>query len=246
MNAPQPAVTCPTCGGSGIRIKHWVKWCSDYERAKQQRCLACRGTGLVDPIRVCPACGQWVDLCTCPKSKIIKLWKADDMNGVNWVEKDQRWRVEFSRNGEHYYLGQFADKALATRCRMEADNTPDDQLPALRQKYAALKKNGNGHVAPEREPAETHGIGLSYEAFAATIAQLDQQVPAPSDDLSEKLADALAKDQRFREIRERYCAAERDAVEAWNEYARELAASGQSDAFAKSYLGFLREEITRS
>jgi hypothetical protein len=245
MNAPQQAATCPTCKGSGVRTKTWVKWGSDREREKPQRCLACRGSGQVDPLRVCQTCGQWADQCTCPKSKIIKLWKVDEMNGVIWIEKARRYRVEFSRNGTHYYLGQYADKALAVRCRMEADHTPDDQLPALRQKYAALKKNGNGHAAPE--PAETQAIGLSHEAFAATIAPLDQPVPAPSaDELSAKLADALAKDQRFREIRERYCAAERDAVEAWNEYARELATSGQSDAFARSYLGFLREEITRS
>lgn len=250
MNAPH-AATCPTCGGSGERVRAWDMSLLGGKRGQRVlRCLACRGSGQVDPMRVCPACGQWTDQCTCPKSKIIKLWKVDEMNGVVWVEKDQRWRVEFSKDGDHYYLGQFADKAMAAACRMEADHTPVEDYPALRKKYAALKKAAAQPVAPEPKPAATHAIGLSREEYAATVAELEKADPMMTSasraaDLNAKLTAALAADRRFRDIREQYCAAERDAVEAWNEYARELALSGQSDAFAKSYLGFLREEITR-
>jgi hypothetical protein len=252
MNAPQQAATCPTCKGSGVRTKTWVKWGSDREREKPQRCLACRGSGQVDPLRVCQTCGQWADQCTCPKSKIIKLWKVNEMNGVNWNEKDQRYRVEFSRNGTHYYLGQYADKALAVHCRMEADHTPDDQLPALRKKYAALKQNGNGHVAPE--PAETQAFGLSPDEFAVTIAALDQAAPAPADtstpvwdsvdDLNEKLAAARTAERRYQDAlvvleqaQAQSCEAEQRAIEAWNDLAKALLALGQTEAFDKSMFG---------
>lgn len=273
MNAPSAAI-CPTCKGSGKKRRAWDMTLLGGKRGRQEQiCAACRGTGQVDPVRVCTACGQWIDVCTCPKSKIIKLWKVDEMNGVNWVQGQQRWRVEFSRGGTHYYMGQFEDKALAVRCRMEADNTPTEQLPALRQKYAELKKAGVKVVEPE--PAETHGVGLTREEYAETIEQLDQDAPAEIDEdqidtglmsiyswtVTEERPDKLtalitavyAAEQLFKEALAardqadaRACDAERVATEAWNNLAKALAELGQTTALDRSYLGFLREEITRS
>ena len=70
-------------------------------------------------------------------------------------------------------------------------------------------------------------------------------MPDDADVLHQKLVAARKADERFQAIREQYCAAERDAIDAWNEYARELASYGQSDTFYQSYLGFLHEEINR-
>jgi hypothetical protein len=195
------------------------------------------------------------------------------MNGVNWVQGQQRWKVQFSRGGTYYYLGQFEDKALAIRCRMEAENTPTEQLPALRQKYAELKKTGAKVVEPE--PAETHGVGLTREEFAATIEQLDREAPADIDEdqidtglmsidswtvteerpdkLTALITAACAAEQLYKEAltalgqaEARACDAEQVAIEAWNNLAKAMAELGQTAAFDKSILGFIREEITRS
>lgn len=279
MNAPHAAI-CPTCKGSGKKTRAWDLTLLGGKRGRQeQRCVACHGTGQVEPVRVCPSCGNWLDSCTCPRSKIIKLWKVDDMNGVNWVEGQQRWRVEFSRGGKTYYMGQYPDKAMAIRCRMEADNTPTEQLPALRQKYAELKKAGVKVVEPEPEAYPDHYDPAAIIRAIDTIrddvaddpesarqlegmrllamldmptsdapvddAVIEAEVPSETDVLHQKLVAARKADERFQAIREQYCAAERDAIDAWNEYARELASYGQTDTFYQSYLGFLHEEINR-
>jgi len=268
-NAPRDTATCPTCGGLGKRVRAWDLTLLGGKRGKQvQRCVSCRGTGQVDPVRVCSACGQWVDMCKCAKSKLVRQWKVNSMNGVVWIEKDERWRVEFRRGNQHYYMGQFPDKAMAIRLRMEAENTPTEQLPALRKKYADLKKAARAAASePEPEPAETHSLGLTCEEFATTIAQLDQEAPASSDDeidtgtplwdtaddLNEKLIAARTAERRyqdclvvFNEAQEQVCAAEARAVEAWNDLAKALAGLSQTPAFDKSWLGFIREEIARS
>lgn len=231
--------------------------------------MACHGTGQVEPVRVCPACGNWLDGCTCPRSKIIKLWKVDDMNGVNWVQGQQRWRVEFSRGGTHYYMGQFEDKALAIRCRMESENTPTENLPALRQKYAELKKAGVKVVEPE--PAETHGVGLTRDEFAATIEQLDQDAPVEIDEdqidtglmsiyswvvteerdtsnMNKLLTAAYTAEQVYKEAltaleqaKAQACDAEQKAIDAWNNYAQALLALGHTEAFVKSIFGKMVE-----
>lgn len=228
MNAPH-AASCPTCGGSGVRVKTWVEWGSDREREKPQRCLACRGSGQVDPMRVCQTCGQWADLCTCPKSKIIKL-EARDMRehpGVEFTEN--RWEVTIFKNRKAHYLGRYTDEAVAIKVRQEAEQIPVSEFPALKERCKQYRRP-SGHSRPQ--PSEA--------VIEAEVPDLDE-----ADVLHQKLVAARAADQRFQAIREQYCAAERDAIEAWNEYARELSASGQSDAFTKSYLGFLSEEINR-
>lgn len=228
MNAPH-AATCPTCGGSGVRTKTWVKWGSDREREKPQRCLACRGSGQVDPMRVCPACRQWADQCTCPKSKIIKL-EAGDMGKYKGIEfTENRWEVTIFRDHKAHYLGRYTDEAVAIKVRQEAEQLPVAEFPALKARYKQHRRSP-GYTTPA--PSE--------DVVEAEVPDLDA-----ADLLHQKLVAARAADERFQAIRTQYCAAERDAVDAWNEYARELAASGQSDAFARSYLGFLREEITR-
>lgn len=233
MNAPR-AATCPTCKGSGVRTKTWVKWSSNHEREKPQRCLACRGSGQVDLMRVCQTCGQWADQCTCPKSKIVKL-EANDMGevtGVHLMKRDNRWMAYIHRDGKQYNLGHFEDEDLALAIRQEAEVLATSEFPALKAKYQTIRKtrkNSNGHAAPEPDEAV-----------------IENEVPDDADVLHHKLVAARKADQRFQAIREQYCAAERDAIDAWNEYARELASYGQTDAFARSYLGFLREEIKRS
>jgi len=234
MNAPQPTAPCPTCKGSGIRVKRWVNlWYGDREREKPQRCLACRGSGQVDPVRVCQTCGQWADQCTCMKSKIIKL-EAENMGvqtlGVRWEPRHKRWQATIMKDGKQHYLGEYKDQAMAISIRLKAEELPVSEYPALKEQYRQIR-DGNDQAAPEPDEA----------VVEAEVPDLE-----PTDVLHQKLVAARAADQRFQAIREQYCAAERDAVDAWNEYARELAASGQSDAFTRSYLGYLREEINRS
>lgn len=228
MNAPQMAAICPTCKGSGVRTKTWVKWGSDRERERPQRCLACRGSGQVDPMRVCQTCGQWSDQCTCPKSKIIRL-EAEDMRAHPGVEfTENRWEVTIFKDRKAHYLGRYTDEAVAIKVRQEAERLPVSEFPALKERYKQHRRP-SGHLRPQPDEA----------VVEAEVPDVEPDV------LHQKLVAAREADQRFQVIREQYCAAERDAVDAWNEYARELAASGQSDAFARSYLGFLREEINR-
>lgn len=275
MNAPNDTATCPTCGGLGKRVRAWDLMLLGGKRGKLvQRCVSCRGTGQVDPLRVCAACGNWVNVCKCAKSKIVKQWKVDEMNGVNWIEKDECWRVEFRRDGTTYYMGQYPDKTMAITCRMEAENTPTEQLPALRQKYANLKKARAKVVEPE--PAETHDLGLTRDEFATTIAQLDQEAPADIDEdqidtglmaihswiiteerdpdmlykmlTAARVAEKCYQDALAAEQRASQAAhdAKLEAIAAWNEVAKLLVESGMTVAFDESALGFLREEIARS
>lgn len=236
MNQPTTSLaTCPTCNGSGVRTKTWVKWGSEREREKPQRCLACRGAGQVDSLRVCPACGNWIDGCTCAKSKIIKL-EAGDMSeatGVRWNNRDKRWQATIYKDGKTHYLGQYKDQAAAISIRLKAEQLPSSAYEALKAEYQQYRGNGHAEAQAEFNPQPDEAV-------------VEAEVPDADDVLHQKLVAARKADQRFLAIREQYCAAERDAVEAWNEYARELAAYAQSDTFARSYLGFLREEITRS
>ena len=233
MNAPSAAV-CPTCKGSGHRTWAFDRTLLGGKRGKrEQRCLACRGTGYVEPGRVCPACGNWNDVCTCPKSKIIKLEaRMEGTRGIYWNKKNHTYQVEIRRDGKQHSLGSFDDKALAFAIRQEAEQLPTSEFPALKAKYQALRKankNGNTYTAPA--PSED---------------VVEAEVPDDADVLHQKLIAARKADERFQAIREQYCAAERDAIDAWNEYARELSSYGQSDTFYQSYLGFLHEEINRS
>lgn len=231
MNAPQITVPCPTCKGSGERIRAWDMSLLGGERGRMvQRCLACRGTGQVDPIRGCLTCGQWADQCTCPKSKIIKLEMRDMRVHPGVERKENRWNVTIFRDGRTHYLGRYTDESVAIKVRQEAEQLPVSEFPALKARYKQ-----------HRQPPHRIASAPSEDVIEAEVPDLE-----PTDVLHQKLVAARAADQRFQVIREQYCAAERDAVDAWNEYARELAASGQSDAFARSYLGFLREEIARS
>ena len=233
MNAPYAAAICPTCKGSGHRTWAFDRTLLGGKRGKrEQRCLACRGTGYVEPMRVCPTCDQWADVCTCPKNKIIKLETRDmgEQQGVRFV--DGRWEVTIYKDRKAHYLGRYISEEAAIQVRQAAENLPVSDFPAIKARFKQYTWQGQSKVAAQPVKAE--------DVVEAEVADLDTD-----EVLHQKLVTARAADQRFQVIREQYCAAERDAVEAWNEYARELAASGQSDAFAKSYLGFLSEEINR-
>ncbi|MCC7449618.1 MAG: hypothetical protein IT324_19515 [Anaerolineae bacterium] len=194
--------------------------------------------------------------------------------GVAWNSQDERWMAYIRRDGKQISLGTYADKALAIAIREEAEQTPTNALPALKAKYRALReanKNGDARPYPDhydpaamqraidaiRDDVDDPELARQLDGMKA-LARLDAALMPPADEavidtglpdaagLQQKLAAALAADERFQRIKVQYCAAERDALEAWNEYARELAAAGRSDVFARSYLGFLREEIKRS
>ncbi len=155
-----------------------------------------------------------------------------------------------TKDGELFYLGEFVDKALAMRIRMEAEQLPPSEYPALKAKYKALKQNGAGHVAPSPEPAETQAIGLSRSELAETIAQIE--LVESSDVLSAKLAAARTAERDYQvaladleKVQAAACDAEQRAIAAWNDVAEALAELGMTSAFDKSALGFIREEIAR-
>lgn len=232
MNTPHAAAICPTCKGSGHRTWAFDRTLLGGKRGKrEQRCLACRGQGYVEPGRVCATCGNWNDVCTCPQSKIIKLEIRDmgDQQGVRFV--DNRWEVTIFKDRKAHYLGRYTSEDVAIKVRQEAEQLSVSEFPSIKARYKQYTWRGQSKAA----------VQPSEDVVEAEVPDLDT-----TDVLHQKLVAAREADQRFLAIREQYCAAERDAVDAWNEYARELAAYAQSDAFARSYLGFLREEITRS
>ena len=196
MNAPQPTATCPTCNGSGVRIKTWVKWDSDHEREKPQRCLACRGSGQVDPMWVCQTCGQWADQCTCPKSKIIKL-EAGDMRehpGIEFTEN--RWEVTIFKDRKTHYLGRYTDEDIAIKVRQEAERLPVSEFPALKERYKQHRRP-SGHFRPQPDEAV-----------------IEAEVPdLPSDaTLHQKLVEAEAQEEA---IEKRYGTPEPRSIKDW-------------------------------
>lgn len=50
-----------------------------------------------------------------------KSKSASGVYGVNWIKRDQRWKVHISDNGIKIYLGYFSDLQDAIDCRRRAE-----------------------------------------------------------------------------------------------------------------------------
>src|SRR5688572_15389471 len=63
LESPQTSmVTCPTCKGNKIVVRHVGP---HFRTKREQRCMACGAQGVVDATRACATCGKWTDLCIC-------------------------------------------------------------------------------------------------------------------------------------------------------------------------------------
>ena len=89
MNKPKSVNTakCPTCEGSGVRIRTWDhSYLGGKKGRKKQTCLSCRGTGKVEAFRVCPTCGGWLDVCRCTIEMKLKKKKRGSRTWVSTAE----------------------------------------------------------------------------------------------------------------------------------------------------------------
>lgn len=190
-------VPCPACGGTGRQTIVIVRNpFSDVPGKKRQRpCLACHETGFVEAARVCPRCHHFVAMCICPRSRIVEVSavpaptqqedKLSGTRGVTWNEAHQRWKAEIRRDGKMQYLGEYTEKRLAIAIRIEAENAPTSEFPALKAKYARLRRGDEVSESPADDPAESLSPALAPPQIAPAYEPDDVLPAAPDPDLAE-------------------------------------------------------------
>lgn len=227
-------VTCPACGGIGqqeIEISSNFFNLKSRSKTRTRPCLACKVTGKVEADRVCPTCGKFLNMCSCPRGRIVQTTKSEDVEvstGVTWNEKQSRWIAQIYKEGKQHYLGAFEDKALAEGIRSEAERMPVSEFPALRQTYRKAKKQGpvvQRLQVPEQEAAAPEQCALgTLLSLIQTALEADEHMKR-----LQTAAQAACDDA---------ATAEQTAIEAWNTVMEALRdTAGTESAFNRSEFG---------
>jgi hypothetical protein len=222
-------VPCPTCGGTSQQVIEYPAYplqMSGRFKKRTQRCLSCRKhPGQVEADRVCPTCRKFVDMCLCPRVRIVSVVKlspdteskkespvSQELTGITYRERDKVFVASIYKDKKVHYLGSFKDKTLAEGIRLEAEHMPVSEFPALRANYRKVKLQGQ--IAETSQPATSAAIS------AITLDPAKQNV---QDVLLDCIAKALQADETLRRLRlaaqaacDDAATAEQVAIDAWN------------------------------